>query len=299
MTDMSVPASPSLTPADPASRPTRIAADAPELLIAPRRGWIGVDWGELVRYRELLFFLVWRDVKVKYKQAILGVAWAIFVPVLSMLIYTVVGNFAGFNARVGTGVPYAIYIYSGLLPWVFLQQSISNGGMSLVNQQALMSKIYLPRLFIPASTIGSAIVDMLLSAVVFAALLSWYGFTPSWQIVFLVPLILLQVIAGLGLAFLLSAATVMYRDLRFLLPFIAQVGIWLTAVVFPQAILERYADWLALNPLAGIVSGWRSAILGTEWRWLQLASSIVFCPAIFVIGLFYFRRVERRFADIA
>lgn len=300
MTDMSLPAPPvETTAATSPPRVRRIADDAPELVIQPRRGWSGIDWRELVRYRELLFFLVWRDVKVKYKQAILGVAWAVFVPVLSMAIYTVVGNFAGFNKRTGGDVPYAVYIYAGLLPWVFLQQSISNGGMSLVNQQALMSKIYLPRLFIPSATIGSGIVDMTLSALVFCGLMAFYGFVPSWQVVFLPLLIALQVIAGLGLALTLSAATVMYRDLRFLLPFIAQVGIWLTAVVFPQNILEQYADWLALNPLAGIVSGWRSAVLGLEWRWTQLATSVLVCPLLLVCGLFYFRRVERRFADIA
>lgn len=300
MTDMSLPVS-HVEPIEPtdSGRPRRIADDAPELVIQPRRGWIAIDWRELIRYRELLFFLVWRDVKVKYKQAVLGVAWAVFVPILSMLIYTVVGNFAGFNKRTGGDVPYAVYIYAGLLPWVFLQQSISNGGMSLVNQQSLMSKIYLPRLFIPSATIGSGIVDMSLSALVFCGLMAFYGFVPSWQIVFLPLLIALQVIAGLGMAFTLSAATVMCRDLRFLLPFIAQVGIWLTAVVFPQNILEKYADWLALNPLAGIVSGWRSALLGLEWRWWQLASSAVVCPLLLMFGLFYFRRVERRFADIA
>lgn len=297
---MSLPATPTDTVPDaPARASRRISDDAPELVIQPRRGFIGVDWAELLRFRELLYFLVWRDVKVKYKQAVLGVAWAIFVPVLSMVIYTVVGHFAGFAQRVGDGVPYAVYIYSGILPWVFLQSSISNGGMSLVNQQALMSKIYLPRLFIPSATIGGSLVDMALSILVFCCILAFYGYVPSWQIVFLPLLIALQVIAGLGLALLLSAATVMYRDLRFLLPFISQVGIWLTAVVFPQEILERYANWLALNPLAGIVSGWRSAVLGLEWRWLQLASSAIICPLILLIGLYYFKRVERRFADIA
>ncbi|HMO27670.1 MAG TPA: hypothetical protein PKB10_15525 [Tepidisphaeraceae bacterium] len=141
MSQMSLPATTTDTVPDVSARAgRRISDDAPELIIQPRRGFIGVDWAELLRFRELLYFLVWRDVKVKYKQAVLGVAWAIFVPVLSMVIYTVVGHFAGFAQRVGDGVPYAVYIYSGILPWVFLQASISNGGMSLVNQQALMSK---------------------------------------------------------------------------------------------------------------------------------------------------------------
>jgi lipopolysaccharide transport system permease protein len=301
MTQMSVSVSPSDRPAPPVAKP----ADAPqELIIQARRGFIGVDWAELLRFRELLAFLVWRDVKVKYKQAVLGVAWAVFVPLLSMVIYTVVGHFAGFDNKVshnpaGQVIPYAVYIFAGIIPWTFLSQCISAGGSSLINQQPLMSKIYLPRLFIPSATVGGSLVDMLLSMSVFVGVLAYYAFVPSWKIVLLPLLIVLQIIAGLGLAILLSALTVMYRDLRFLLPFITQIGIWLSAVVFPQAILNRYQNWLALNPLAGIISGWRSLVLGLPLNHWQLLGSCVMCPIILVVGLFYFRRVERRFADIA
>jgi lipopolysaccharide transport system permease protein len=295
-------AKPPLPPGGAADLDPAPAGASTEIVIQPKKGWIGVDWGELVSHRELLYFLIWRDLKVKYKQAVLGAAWAIFVPVLSMVIYTVIGNFAGFNKAVG-GAPYAVYIYAGLIPWIFLATAIQNGGMALINQQALMSKIYMPRLFIPMATVGSALVDMLLSGVVFALVCVYYGFSagfvPSWQIVFLPLLILLQVIAGLGIAFLLSAATVMYRDLRFLIPFLIQVGVWLSAVVFPPTIMGKHANLLAINPLAGIISGWRACILGTEWYPLQILSSTVMCTALLVLGLFYFKRVERRFADIA
>jgi lipopolysaccharide transport system permease protein len=296
-------------PAKPAPAEEQI-----ELVIKPRRGWTGVDWRELIRYRELFYFLVWRDVKVKYKQAILGIAWAVFVPVISTLIYSVIGWFMGFDKRIVSGVPYPIWMYAGLIPWIFLQASISAGGMSLVSQQALMSKIYLPRLFIPASSCGSALVDMLLSFAVFALMLVVYQHVPSWQIVYLPLLMLLMFVMGMGLAFLLSAATVMYRDLRFLIPFLTQIGIWLTAVAYPSTIFDRskdyftnqpipggtnYEPWLALNPLAGIVSGFRSAIVGEPWKPPQLISAVIGAVLIFFIGLFYFRRVERRFADIA
>lgn len=285
-----------------------------ETVIRPKKGWIGIDWHELVSHRELLLFLIWRDVKVKYKQAMFGAAWAIVVPLVSVVIYTVIGKFAGFaNRTVGT-TPYPIYIYSGLLPWLFLQTAINGGGLSLVNNQSLLSKIYMPRLFIPTAMIGSAVVDFLMSSAVFALMIVYYifsthgAFMPSWQIIFVIPLFVLMMVAALGTAYLLSAMTIMFRDLRFIIPFITQLGIWLTAVVYPQTIfifkhsdgtVSDYRNWLALNPLAGIVQGFRSAILGEPWQLLQLGSSIVLCSLLFVVGLFYFKRVERRFADIA
>ncbi len=281
-----------------------------ETIIQPKKGWIGIDWRELFSRRELLFFLVWRDVKVKYKQAIFGAAWAIVVPLASVLIYSLVGHFAGFAKQTvksgpegAIAIPYPVYIYAGLLPWLFLQQAINGGGMSLVNNQALLTKIYLPRIFIPTAMIGSAFVDMFMSTLVFSGMLTVYffktGFTPSWQIVFVPFLVMLLVVAAMGTSYLLSALTVMFRDLRFIMPFITQLGIWLTAVVYPQSIFGHYKVWLALNPFAGIIQGFRSAVLGIPWEPLQLASSIVFCSLLFVVGLFYFKRVERRFADIA
>jgi lipopolysaccharide transport system permease protein len=298
----------SVSPA-PVSAPPASSAEAAvyETVIRPKRGWIGIDWRELVSRRELLVFLIWRDVKVKYKQAIFGAAWAIVVPLVSVLIYSVIGHFAGFTKRAptvdGQLVPYPIYIYAGLLPWLFLQQAINGGGMSLVTNQALLTKIYLPRLFIPTALIGSSLVDMFMSSLVFVAMLAYFyftqGFVPSWQVVFLPGLLLLVVMAAMGTSYLLSALTVMFRDLRFIIPFITQLGIWLTAVVYPQAIFGQYKDWLALNPFAGIIQGFRAAILGQPWEFKQLISSIVLCSLLFVVGLFYFKRVERRFADIA
>jgi lipopolysaccharide transport system permease protein len=285
-----------------------------ENIIRPKKGWIGINWRELVSHRELLLFLIWRDVKVKYKQAMFGAAWAIVVPLVSVLIYTIIGKFAGFSNRVVGDTPYPVYIYAGLLPWLFLQNAINGGGLSLVNNQALLSKIYLPRLFIPSAMIGSACVDFLMSSVIFTLMIVYYvfqtggDFVPSWQIVFVPALFVLMMVGALGTAYLLSALTVMFRDLRFIIPFITQLGIWLTAVVYPQRIfmiknadgtVSDYRDWLALNPFAGIVQGFRSAILGEPWQWVQLSGSIVLCSLLFVVGLFYFKRVERRFADIA
>jgi len=303
----------SATPVNPTVATAAAAPYVPsvETVIQPKKGWIGIDWQELFTRRELLFFMIWRDVKVKYKQAIFGSAWAVVVPLVSVMIYSIVGHFAGF-ARGVQGVPYEIYIYAGLLPWLFLQQAINGGGMSLVNNQAMLSKIYLPRLYIPTSMIGSACVDMFMSCLVFTGMLILFyfykGFVPSWQIVFLPFLFALLMLAALGTSYLLSALTVMFRDLRFIIPFITQLGIWLTAVVYPQTIyvikhadgtVSDYRNWLALNPFAGIIQGFRACIIGQEVQWLQLASSIVLCSVLFVVGLFYFKRVERRFADIA
>lgn len=306
MSQVIMSVTPHQTPAITSDTPEKVYQ---ETVIRPKKGWIGIDWKELVTHRELLFFLVWRDVKVKYKQAMFGAAWAIVVPLVSVLIYTVIGNFAGFANRTvavnGVPTPYPVYIYAGLLPWLFIQTAISGGGLSLVNNQALLSKIYLPRVFIPTAMIGSACVDFVMSGTIFALMIGFYvfqtggAFVPSWQIVFILPLFMLMLVGALGAAYLLSALTIMFRDLRFIIPFITQLGIWLTAVVYPQTIFGRHRDWLALNPFAGIVQGFRSAILGEPWQWLQLTSSIVLCSLLFVVGLFYFKRVERRFADIA
>src|SRR5438067_6357317 len=204
-TDVASPDRP--VPAEAA--PAALQKDEPELVIKPRRGWIAVDWRELLSHRELLFFLIWRDVKVKYKQAILGFAWAIFVPIISMLLFTFIGKAAGFTSKVPAGVPYPVFVYAGLLPWLFLQSSINNGGMSLISQQNLLTKIYLPRLFMPAATIGGALVDMSLSFFVLSIVMLVCRYQPYWSHLFALPLLLgLAIVCGLGFAFLLSALTV-------------------------------------------------------------------------------------------
>src|SRR5262249_8641867 len=199
-------------------------------------GWVGRGWGEVWGHRELLLFLIWRDVKVKYKQAILGFAWAILVPVLQVVVFTMIGKFAGFTSRIEAGIPYSLWVFAGLVPWMFLQSGITNGGLSLVNQQNLLSKIYLPRLFIPTSTCGRALIDMTLSSTVFAALMLINRFAPTREIVYLPLLLLLAIICSLGMSYLLSALTINYRDVRFLIPFLAQILMWLSAVMIPDKI---------------------------------------------------------------
>ena len=274
-----------------------------ELVIEPRRGWIAINAREMWHHRELLFFLIWRDVKVRYKQTVLGVAWAVLVPVLSMLVFTVIfGNFAGLKDTLPAGLrnAYPVYVYAGLLPWLFFSNAISLGGLSLVNQQQLLTKIYFPRLFVPTATVGGGLVDMGISFCIFAGLMAVYGITPSMGIIFLLPLVSLTVVASLGIAFLLSALTVSYRDFKFVIPFLVQIWQFLSPVVYPSTIVpERYRWLLALNPLTGIVDGFRSALLGTPPPWLSVGISSLSTVALFTLGLLYFRNAERRFADIA
>jgi homopolymeric O-antigen transport system permease protein len=297
MTTMSAPKD--LSPLSAGQAAPAITPEEAELIIRPRRGWIGVDWRELLRYRELLLFLIWRDVKVKYKQAILGFAWAVLVPVLQVIVFTMIGKFAGFTSRIETGIPYSLWVFAGLVPWMFLQAGITNGGLSLLNQQNLLSKIYLPRLFIPTSTCGSALIDMALSSIVFSVLMAINRFAPSHQIVYLPLLLLLAIVCSLGMSYLLSALTINYRDVRFLIPFLAQILMWLSAVMIPDRIFGQYRKWLAINPIYGIIAAFRSVILGTDWHRGALIVSIVQSAGLLVLGLFYFRKAERRFADIA
>jgi lipopolysaccharide transport system permease protein len=288
------------------SAQTPPAAEQPELFIRPRKGWIAVDWTELWSHRELLYFLAWRDVKVRYKQAVLGVAWAVLAPVLSVMVFSFI--FGARGMKMNTALPpgledkTSLFIFAGLIPWMFLSQAIGTGGLSLVNQQNLLSKIYMPRLYIPASTIGSGLVDMFISFGVFFTWMLFRGYVPSPQIVLLPLLILLTVLLSLGLAFALSAATVTYRDLRFLIPFITQIGMWMSFVIVPYKSVFK-GKWeyaLLLNPFFGVVDSFRSCMFpGWGWQPLHLLASCIWTVGILLFGLFYFRKTERRFADIA
>jgi lipopolysaccharide transport system permease protein len=268
-----------------------------ETLIRPRYGWIGVDVRELWRSRELLYFLIWRDVKIRYKQTTLGVAWAVLQPLFTMAIFTVIfGRFAGIPSE---GVPYAVFVFAGLIPWTFFANGVMQAGQSLVNQQAMLTKVYFPRLFIPTAAAGAFLVDLLISFGLYAFILAACRIVPSWQVVFLPGLIALTILTVLGAAYTLAALTVLYRDFRYVIPFMIQALMYLSPVIYPAGMLQRYRLLLAINPMCGIIDGYRSAILGTPWDLLSLVISSTSAVALFFFGLFYFRKVERRFADIA
>ena len=267
-------------------------------VIQPRHGWIGIDWRELREYRELLWFLVLRDVTVRYKQTVLGVAWAVLQPVFSMLIFTVI--FGRFAKMPSDGQPYAVFVYAGLLPWMFFSNAVSTASQSLVNQQSLLTKVYLPRLFVPAASIGGGLVDMAVSALVFACLLAYYRIVPGVGAFALPLLVLLTVVAALGVGLFLAAVTVTYRDFRFVVPFMVQAWLYLSPVIYPVSIVPPRWQWLlAVNPMSGIIDGFRAALFGSPWNILTLSISSATACSMLVLGLFYFRKTERRFADVA
>lgn len=277
-------------------------SDPREMVIAPLRGFIPINWSELIRFRELLYFLVWRDVKVRYKEAILGAAWAVIQPVMSMVIFTVIfGKFAGLQTRVAPELQdkYPVFVFAALVPWSFFANSVQLGGLSLINQGHILRKIYFPRLFVPAAVIGGYLVELAISFGILAVMMVIYRVVPPLSVLALPLLVLLTVINGLGIAFLLSAITVNYRDVRYLVPFVIQAWLFLTPVAYPVSILGEKWQWaLALNPMFGVINGFRSALLSTPWEWGQLGVSAGAGLILFVIGLFYFRRTERDFADI-
>ena len=267
-------------------------------VIRPRPGWIAIDWRELWESRELLYFLVLRDVSVRYKQTVLGVAWAVLQPVFSMVIFTII--FGRLAKLPSDGQPYALFVYAGLLPWMFFSTAVTGASQSLVNQQALLTKIYLPRLFVPASAVGGGLVDLAISFAVFAVLMLVYQVAPGWGVLTLPLLVLLTVIAALGVGLSLAAVTVTYRDFRYVIPFMIQAWMYVSPVIYPVSLVPPQWQWLlALNPMAGIIDGFRSALLGTPWNVTALATSAVAASAMLGYGLFFFRKTERRFADIA
>ena len=266
--------------------------------ILPPRAWTPIDFGELLRYRELLYFLVWRDFKVRYKQTVLGVAWALLQPVFSMIVFTVIfGKLAGLSSD---GYPYAIYVYAGLLPWTFFASGVNLGGLSLVNQQHLLTKVYFPRLFVPTAAVGIGLVDMLIAGVIYAGLMVWFQQSLTLSLLALPGLVLLLTMATLGFSYLLAALTVSYRDFRFVIPFMMQAMMYMSPVVYPVSMVPDKYQWvLALNPMAGIIDGFRSALLGKPWNFTTLAVSAGVTVVLFLVGMFHFRRTEQYFADIA
>ena len=278
------------------------AADLPVQIIAPARGWVPIRLRELWEYRELLYFLIWREVKIRYKQAALGVAWAVLQPVLTMVIFSVVfGRFAGMPSD---GLPYPVFAYCALLPWQLFTFALTESSNSVVANQRLITKVYFPRIMMPIAAVGVGLLDFAISFVVLLGLIGFYGAffdigvgaalgtVPLWT--------LLAVMTALGVGFWLSALNVKYRDIRYTVPFLAQLWFFATPVVYPTSIVP--ADWrflFALNPMVGVVDGFRWALLGTARApEPTVLISIGAVLVLFAGGLFYFRRVERTFADV-
>jgi lipopolysaccharide transport system permease protein len=278
--------------------PAESNAASTEIVIRPQSGWISVNWKEMIAHRELLAFLIWRDISVRYKQTILGSVWAVLQPLLLMLIFTFIfGRFVGKN-NLDVSVPYPLFIFAGLIPWTLFSQGYPQAALSLVGHQNLLSKVYFPRLFIPVAAAAVFVVDLAYSLGIYAVMLAYYRVTPSWTIVFLPLLIGLTLVATLSLGVMLSALTVFYRDIRHVVPFLTQILMFVTPVIYPlSALPARYHGLLALNPMFGIVVAYRAAIFGGDWHWQIVAISTVSAIASFLIAVLYFRRTERLFAD--
>ena len=284
--------------ADSPKAPERAPESTRELIIRPRSGWISIDWRELWEARELLYFLVLRDIKVRYKQTVLGVAWAVLQPLFTMIIFTVI--FGRFAKIPSDGLPYAVFVFAGLLPWTFFSNNISQASVSLVNQQSLLTKIYLPRVFVPASAIGSGLIDLTVSFVIFAGLMLYYQVSLSPRILAVPLLVLLTAAASLGAGLALAALIVTYRDFRYVVPFLIQSLLYLSPVIYPVSMVPvQWQPLLALNPMGGIIDGFRSALLGLPWNPVTLIVSSISALILLAYGLFYFRKTERVFADVA
>ncbi len=281
---------PERSPAPPETVPT--------IVIKPSRGWVALRIGELWEYRELLFFLAWRDVKVRYKQTFFGVAWAIMQPFMTMVIFTVV--FGRLAHLPSDGVPYPVFAFAALLPWQLFANSLNASSGSLVASQALIKKVYFPRLVIPVASVLEGVVDFCVAFVILVALMAYYGIAPTWKVVFLPAFLVLALATALAVGLWLSALNVKYRDVRYTLPFLTQLWLFSTPIAYSSSLVP--AKWRALyglNPMAGVVEGFRWALLGRNTPLgPTFFVSLGVVALVLVGGLAYFRRMERSFADV-
>jgi lipopolysaccharide transport system permease protein len=276
--------------------------DKPEeslTVIKPRTGWRLFDFYELYRYRDLLRFLTWRSIKVLYAQSAVGIGWAVLQPVCSMLIFTVVfGKFAGITSD---GAPYAVFCLTALVPWTYFSSALLEASNSLLSQVQLVTKVYFPRVVLPLAGVLAKVVDFCIAMTVLAGLMLWYGYLPNWNVIFLPLLVLIMLISAAGLGMWLTAMSIQYRDVKHALGFVVQLMMYSTPVVYPVTLVP--IEWqaiYAINPMVGVIEGFRSALLGTRpmpWDWIGLGS--VTSAVLLISGLLYFLRQERIFADVA
>jgi lipopolysaccharide transport system permease protein len=268
-----------------------------EIIIEPKGTWSGLKWRELWQYRELIRFLVVRDIKVRYRQTVLGGLWAILQPFMSMVVFTI---FFGMLAKIPSdNIPYPIFVYTALLPWQFFSNGISNSGNSLVANADLISKVYFPRIIIPVASLGAGLLDFLIAFIILIVMMIYYGIYPGWGVLLFPFLMFGIVMTTLGIGMLLSALNVAYRDFRYVIPFLVQFWLFATPVIYPASIIPEKWRWLInLNPMAGLITTSRSFILNMPITWSDLGISILVSFILFIIGVAYFNRMERRFADI-
>jgi lipopolysaccharide transport system permease protein len=261
--------------------------------------WWLIDWPELWRYRDLFFFLVWRDIKIRYAQSILGIGWAIIQPVFSMFVYTIIfGKFMGVDSE---GVPYAIFSFVALVPWAYFSSALTGSGESLVNAQEMITKVYFPRVVIPIAPVLGKLIDFGISFLLLFVLMGWYRVWPTKWALFIPVLVLLMMITAAGMGMLLTALAIQYRDIKYGLNFFVQLLMYSVPVVYPLSVIpDRFRLIYGLNPMVGVIEGFRSSLLGTNpMPWDLILVSAVTALILFLLGASIFRRMERTFADVA
>ena len=273
-------------------------APIPITIIEPKKGWVPVDLKEIWHYRELLYFLTKRDIKVRYKQTVLGGLWAIIQPVFTMVVFTL---FFGRLAKIPSdGMPYPVFVYAGLLPWTYFANAVANSGNSLVGSANLITKVYFPRLIVPMSAALAGLLDFFIAMIVMGGLMIWYQFIPNISFLLFPFLVGLTFLCAVGSGLWLSALNVQYRDIRYVIPFLIQLWMFVSPVIYPVSMAKGKYFWLFLfNPMSGLIKAYRACILGhqpIDWPLLGLSTAIIFL--IFISGLYYFRRMEKVFADV-
>jgi lipopolysaccharide transport system permease protein len=272
---------------------------APTFTIQPPRSWLSLDWKELLDYRELLGVFTWRDIKVRYKQTFLGIAWAVLQPFLVMVVFSV---FFGRLIQVPSdGVPYPIFVYCGLLFWNYFSSALTNASNSLTGSAGMIQKVYFPRLILPLSSVITPIIDYGFAFLVFIGLLFYYHFIPTFTGLLLIPLLLLiSLVCSLGIGLFFASANVKFRDVRFILPFFIQLLMYVTPVIYPVSIIPEKLRWIIyLNPMSGVITAARNSFLGTApIDWTSLLISFAISVLFLLFGLWYFKRTERFFADV-
>jgi lipopolysaccharide transport system permease protein len=271
--------------------------DIPHLHISPPKKWIPVNLRELWNYRELLYSFTWRDVKIRYKQTALGFLWAIIQPLFMMLIFTV---FFGRLAKIPSdGIPYPLFVLAALLPWTLFAEGITRSTNSMISNANIMTKVYFPRLIMPFSGVLSPLVDFIFAFSILIVMMAWYGFLPTLNIIFLPLFILLALATSLGIGLWLSALNVKYRDFQYTIPFMIQLGLFASPVVYPASLVPESVRFLyGLNPMAGVIEGFRWALLGTEMPGAMILVSVGVVVVLLVSGAFYFRKMEQYYADV-
>jgi lipopolysaccharide transport system permease protein len=274
------------------------AAPIPFICIEPSRGWLSLNLHELWAYRELLYFFVWRDVKVRYKQTVIGAAWAVLQPLLTMLVFVVV--FRKFANVPSDGLPYSIFAYTALLPWSLFAGAVNRSSLSLVGQASVISKVYFPRLLVPVSATLSGLVDFAAAFVLLIGMMVWFGVYPGWGVLALPLFLLLALSTALAIGLWLSAANVKYRDVGYAIPFLIQLWMFASPIGYPVTLVpEKWRLLYSLNPLAGVIEGFRWALLGKESPdFGVIAVSSIVVTILFCTGIIYFKRMERTFADV-